>query len=234
MTTIDHYVEDRREFFRKAFIALGFNGIAGDYAEFGCYTGTTFGLAYEEYQKADRHLAFLPYRLEKGRRFWALDSFRGLPPLKGPTDQHPAWTPGSLATDVAEFRRICAEKGIPDSAYEIVEGYYEETLVGDTLGRQLPENIALAYVDCDLHSSILTVLRFLLPRLKHGMILALDDYFVYSSAQVSGARRAAVDVFADDPNWRLLPYVQFAWGGMSFIIESKQILGVRRGLGSGL
>ncbi|MGH9366849.1 MAG: hypothetical protein ACRD3M_04145 [Thermoanaerobaculia bacterium] len=49
---MDHYVEDHREFFRKAFLTLGFNGVAGDYAEFGCYTGTTFGLAWGEYRKA--------------------------------------------------------------------------------------------------------------------------------------------------------------------------------------
>jgi len=43
---VDHYIEDRREFFRRAFITLGFNGIEGDYAEFGCHSGRTFNLAY--------------------------------------------------------------------------------------------------------------------------------------------------------------------------------------------
>jgi len=221
---VDHYLEDRREFFRKAFLTLGFNGISGDYAEFGCYTGTTFGLAWEENGKAARHLAFLKYREGQNRFFWALDSFRGLPAPRSAADEHPAWTPGSLAMSLEEFHRVCASKAIPRSAYETVEGYYEDTLAGVPSSRRLPQDIALAYVDCDLHSSVETVLRFLLSRMKHGMILALDDYFVYSSAQVSGARRACVELFDANPDWRLIPYVQFAWGGMSFIVEGKRIL----------
>jgi len=71
----------------------------------------------------------------------------------------------------------------------------------------------------------LTVLKFLLPRLKHGMILAFDDYHVYSSRQVSGARRASVEIFSRNPDWRLVPYVQYGWGCMSYIVESKEILG---------
>ena len=224
MTDADHYVEDRREFFRKAWLTLGFNGISGDYAEFGCYGGTTFSLAWEEHRKAAKHLDFLAYREAQNRFFWALDSFQGLPAPKGPADEHPAWTPGSLAINVAEFHRICAAKGIPREAYETVEGYYDDTIRGGTAGRRLPEDIALAYVDCDLHSSIVTVLEFLLTRMKHGMLLALDDYFVYSATQVSGARRACVELFGANADWRLVPYVQFAWGGMSFVVESKRIL----------
>ena len=221
---VDHYVEDRREFFRKAFLMLGFNGISGDYAEFGCFTGTTFGLAWEESRKAAEHLEFLGRPEAKNRFFWALDSFRGLPAPKSAADEHPAWTPGSLAMSCEEFHRACASKGIPRSGYETVEGYYEDTLTGRPASRLRPKDIALAYVDCDLHSSIVTVLRFLLSRMKHGMVLALDDYFVYSNSQLSGARRACIELFGASPDWRLIPYVQFAWGGMSFIAEDKRIL----------
>ena len=221
---IDHYVEDRREFFRKAFLALGFNGISGDYAEFGCYTGTTFALAWEEYRKAAKHLEFLPYGREKERFFWALDSFRGLPEGKVPADEHPAWTPGALATSVEEFHRVCAARGIPRGAYAVVEGYYEKTLREGTGSAGRPQDIALAFLDCDLYSSVLEVLGFLLPRLKHGMILGVDDWFVYSSTQAAGARRACVEVLGRSREWRLVPYVQFAWGGMSFVVESRKIL----------
>ena len=54
----------RQEFFYNAFRALKFNGIAGDYLEFGCWGGRTFALAYHE---ACRH--------GHGVRFWAFDSF---------------------------------------------------------------------------------------------------------------------------------------------------------------
>jgi O-methyltransferase len=220
---IDYYSADRREFFRRAFIALEFNAIDGDYAEFGCHTGTTFSLAYGEYQKASRHLAGLPYKI-KGRMFWALDSFSGLPAQKVSEDDHPCWIAGTLTTSLEEFHQICARNQIPRAAYETVEGYYDQTLARDAAARRLPENIALAYIDCDLYSSIKTVFEFLAPRLKHGMIIALDDYFVYSSTQVSGARRACVETFSANADFRLVPYFQYAWGGMSYIVESKRIL----------
>jgi hypothetical protein len=220
----DYYSSDRREFFRRAFLALGFNAIGGDYAEFGCHTGTTFGLAYQEYQKAAKHLSFLSYSTAINRKFWALDSFRGLPAPRGDEDEHPYWIEGNLSTGVDEFYSACTRNGVPKDAIEIVEGYYDQTLAGDITSRKLPQNIALAYVDCDMYSSILTVLEFLAPRLKHGMILALDDYYVYSSTQVSGARRACVEVFRGNPDWRLVPYVQYGWGSMSYVVESKRIL----------
>lgn len=39
---------ERRELMRKSFCALGFNGISGDYLEFGSWGGMTFTLAYQE------------------------------------------------------------------------------------------------------------------------------------------------------------------------------------------
>lgn len=218
--SVDHYIEDRREFFRRAWITLGFNGIDGGYAEFGCHSGRTFGVAYQEFQKAKSHLGFLSYTMD--RKFWALDSFQGLPAARSQEDSHPFWVEGTLSTSRAEFEQICDINGIPPADYHIVEGFYADTLTAS--GAQLPDNISLAYIDCDMYSSIKTVLEFLLPRLKHGMILAFDDYFVYSRDQASGARRACVKVLGDNPDWRLLPYFQFAWGGLSFIVESKSVM----------
>lgn len=67
----------------------------------------------------------------------------------------------------------------------------------------------------------MSVLRFLRPRLKHGMILAFDDYHCWSSTQISGERRAVKDAFDTDKDWDLVPYIQYGWAGMSFVVESK-------------
>lgn len=199
----------RQEFFRRAFVALSFNKIDGDYAEFGCHGGMTFSLAYHE--SRTRHPC----------RFWGFDSFCGLPARKAPQDDHPQWIEGAMCTGLDEFHTICRYHGIPRSAYKVVPGYYDVTLADQALDIELPTNICLAYIDCDLYSSTLAVLNFLLPRLKHGMILAFDDYYCWSSTQISGERRACVDIFADSENWRLVPYMQFGWHGMSFVIESN-------------
>lgn len=206
--------DHRAEFMRRAFHALSFNGISGDYAEFGSHGATTFALAHGEIAR---------WRHE--RLMWAFDSFAGLPEQQGASDHHPAWKPGKMATSADDFRALCRRRGIPDGAYRTVAGYYEETLAGKAVDDPgLPRDIALAYVDCDLHSSTRTVLEFLRPRLKHGMIIAFDDYFCFSDKTVSGERLASLEVFDADSPWALLPFVQFGWHGMSFIVEDKNLL----------
>jgi len=203
----------RQEFFYNAFKALSFNGIDGDYAEFGCWGGTTFALAYHE-SRRHHHKA----------RLWAFDSFQGLPPPKELGDAHPKWKEGRMATPLEEFNAICASNGIPSEAYRVVPGFYDQTLT-ILSSKDGPTNIALAYVDCDMYSSSKTVLQFLRPRLKHGMLIAFDDYFCWSATQISGERKAMLEFFADDSRWTLVPYMQFGWHGNSFLVEDKKIIG---------
>jgi O-methyltransferase len=127
-----------------------------------------------------------------------------------------------MATKLEDFRAICATSGIPSDAYAVVPGFYEETLAAMSPSED-PANIALAYVDCDLYSSAKTVLEFLEPRLKHGMIVAFDDYFCWSASQLSGERRAMLDLLANDDRWEWVPYVQFGWHGASFVLESREL-----------
>jgi O-methyltransferase len=195
---------ERQAFFYNAFKALRFNGIGGDYAEFGSHGGNTFALAYLE---ARRH----------GHRahLWAFDSFAGLPAPQGDEDAHPEWREEKMATGVEEFQAICAANGIPRDAYTVVPGVYEQTLPAQVE----PRDIALAYVDCDLYSSTAAVLEYLEPRLKHGMIVAFDDYYCWSETRASGERRALLDFTARGSRWNWLPYMQFSWAGASFALE---------------
>lgn len=57
----------KQQFFYNAFRALAFNRIDGDYAEFGCWSGSSFWLAHLE-SRRHGHNAHL----------WAFDSFQGL------------------------------------------------------------------------------------------------------------------------------------------------------------
>ena len=201
----------RQDFFYNAFKALRFNGIDGDYAEFGSWGGRTFALAYQE-SRRHGHVA----------RLWAFDSFAGLPEPRDERDEHPEWRRGKMSTNVDEFHSLCAANGIPRNVYDVVPGLYEETL--PRFGpADAPENIALAYVDCDLYSSTKSVLDFLRPRLKHGMIVAFDDYFCWSATRASGERTAWREHVAADATWEWLPYMQYGWAGQSFVLEARQL-----------
>jgi hypothetical protein len=122
---------------------------------------------------------------------------------------------------VDEFREVLRKKRVPPHAYEVVAGFYEQSLSREAI-HPLPCNIALAYVDCDYYSSTRTVLDFMSSRLKNGMLIAFDDYYCFSRPQASGERRACSEVFDRQLAWRLVPYVQFGWSGMSFVVERAQ------------
>lgn len=204
-----HY---RHHFFYSAFRALKFNGIKGDYLEFGVSGANTFALANAE--RARHGLSMT---------LWAFDSFSGLPPRDGRKDEHPRWEERSMATSLSEFHRLCRKRGIEPSSYEVVPGYYSDSLVGNATNKK-PADIALAYIDCDLYSSTALVLNFLSTRMKHGMIIAFDDYFCWSSTQISGERKAMLEFQANNPRWNLLPFIQYGWGGMSFVLEDEKLL----------
>jgi hypothetical protein len=199
----------REEFFSEAFKALTFNGIAGDYCEFGSHGCTTFRLAYQQSRRFGHRC-----------HLWSFDSFQGFPSSADPKDEHPKWKPGGMAFSEADFRELCEIGSIPESAYEIVPGFYDRSL--SKIGPDdPPKQVCLAYIDCDLYSSTKAVLDFLRPRLKHGMIIALDDYYCFSSTQSSGERIAMLEAFPAGGPWTLVPYRPIGWAGMSFILESN-------------
>lgn len=208
-------IADRETFFRKAFTALSFNGISGDYVEFGCHGCRTFKLAYSESRKYSHNC-----------KLWAFDSFQGLPPPAGAEDAHPAWIAGNLRTSLTEFVQACQRHKIPESKFHIVEGFYEQTLRDDGgSSARLPTDIAIAYIDCDLYSSTKAVLGFLSTRLKHGMIIAFDDYYCWSSTAIAGERKAWLEMTSQDDRFHFLPYFQIGWSGMSFVVEDRTLLG---------
>lgn len=204
-------IPHRREFFRHAFHYLRFNGIQGDYAEFGSHGAFTFRLAWGASRLAG-HDCML----------WAFDSFEGLPEQGDSRDEHPQWTPGTMTTSLAEFHRLCRRSAIPNDRYSAVPGYYSDSLRADAGGPR-PEQVALAYVDCDLYSSTREVLAFLELRLRPGSIVAFDDYYCYAPDGPSGERLASRQHFGADSRWTLVPYIQYGWAGMSFVVEKREI-----------
>lgn len=216
LATIAKKIEDCDRFFWDAAVALSVNAISGDYVEFGSWGGNTLRLAHERF----RHTG-------AGRHLWAFDSFQGLPEAADPRDHHPGWHSGGAGQGgVDAFYAMCDDHGIPRPAYTAVEGYYDDTLppLGADGG---PTDIALVYLDCNMYSSTVSALRFLSPRLKHGMIIAFDDYWCWSSTEVSGERSAFDEFRAAHPQWHFERFKDVNWGGLSFVVERAAATAVR-------
>ncbi|MDQ0321097.1 hypothetical protein QO002_003235 [Pararhizobium capsulatum DSM 1112] len=204
----------RSEFFQKAFRGLQFNGISGGYAEFGCCGAMTFSLAFQA-ARQNGHSA----------HFWAFDSFQGLPPQAGSEDSHPMWVEGDMSMSLDDFRAVCRSAGMTERDFTTVKGFYGDTLKATAMsapGR--PDQLSLVYIDCDLYSSTIDVLRFIAPRLRHGMVIAFDDYFCTSEDTISGERLALLEFIEEMRDFSFLPYLPIGWHGMSFVVESRRLL----------
>lgn len=200
-------------FYRKVFQMLNFNGISGDYLEFGCHGALTFPTAYHAAARAT-------HRVE--RHFWAFDSFSGLPESTLPEDEHPMWVAGTYRTSQDEFIQKCEATGVSREDFTVVPGYFEDTIGESSINREaLPGDAALVFVDCDMYSSTRTVLNFIEPLLKNGMVIAFDDYYCFSDRNPSGERLAFIELLSEHPDYSFLPYANFHWAGTSFIVESR-------------
>jgi O-methyltransferase len=161
----------------------------GYYMEFGCHRGRTLRAAWDAF-----HVLF-------DWTFVAFDSFQGLPEIPA-IDRAPAWGPGGLCTPEEELVRLLAEHGMPRDRLLTVPGFYDRSLTPELAARLLPARAAVIYVDCDLYSSTVPVLEFVLPFLQRGTVLVFDDWFCFHGDPERGERRAFRELRQRHPGLR--------------------------------
>ena len=155
----------------------------GDFAEFGCYRGDTS----IELQK------LLQNQTEK--RLWLYDSFAGLPE-KSPEDLSPAgnaFKQGELFVTKREVIEKFKRKNLRLPV--IKKAFFEDLEETD-----LPEKIALAFLDGDLYQSIKTSLKLASPRMVKGGILIIHDY---NNSELPGATKATDEFLSTHQNLKL-------------------------------
>ncbi len=80
-------------------------------------------------------------------------------------------------------------------------------------------------MDCDLYGSTVDLLRFLKPRLKHGIILAFDDYNCWWPEGVAGEPMAFLEMAAEvEAEFNFVPFMEFGWHGQAFLVEARKFL----------
>lgn len=176
--------------------------VSGDYLEFGVYKGRTFSAAI-----------FLADERRLGMRYWAFDSFDGLPATEGEFQK------GSYRCDQESFLanvRTCVG---PKDSIRTVPGWFSESLkAGNPLLKDL-RKVAIAWVDCDLYASTVPVLDFLTDRVQDGSLLFFDDWFNFKGRPDQGEQQACREWLQRNPQISLMPYSRFGWHGQSFIVH---------------
>ena len=106
---------------------------------------------------------------------------------------------------------------MPSSAARIIEGRLEQTLLHpERIGL---EQVAVAWIDCDLYASTVPVLDYLTARLAPGSVLIFDDWFTFRASPGHGEMRACAEWLEHNPGVMLTPWRQFHFTGQSFIVQ---------------
>ncbi len=208
----DFNLFERFNFFKCAAYYLQTNRINGVYCEFGCHTASTFRMAL-------RTLG-LPFKPNKINRFYAFDSFEGMPDAKG-IDKQTIWKEGINTTQIEKFKKL-----IKKDLYrtKIVKGFYNDSLKNYNLLDG--DKVAMAYLDCDYYSSTVDCLKFLDNKYLHGSILVFDDWNCYYSDPQRGQRLAFEEYREEKINkYEFVEFFQIKTGGMSFIVLEKNKIG---------
>ena len=191
----------------QAFEFKAINNVKGDYFEFGLWRGKTFCYA---------HIMKHRYR-QLDTKLFGFDSFQGLPEIADEKDN--IWHEGQFAYSEDKLRAHLKRQGILDHEFELIPGYYENSLT-DSLHEQFHnKSAAIVYIDCDLYESTIPVLNFMRRYLVNGTIICFDDYYNYKAAADQGEQRAMREFLQEHQEIQFIPYFDYSPLGKSFIVR---------------
>jgi len=207
-------LKDRLTFFERAELYQRTNFISGVYCEFGVHTAQTFRMALNTLGQHRK-------RSTSCDHFYAFDTFGGMPEPSG-IDRSRRWKKGVNATTENEFRRLVE----PDLfRVSLVPGLFSESL--PSFHFPSGSSVSLAYIDCDYYQSTAEVVEFITPYLRHGSIVAFDDWDCYYYDPRRGQQRACMEWRENNQgNFELVEFVKIGASGMSFVFLEKDKIGL--------
>lgn len=222
----------------KAANILAAEKVEGDYLEFGVYAGASLIQAYRTIETVfAQHQALNDgrspedaqaiRRIWESMRFFAFDSFEGLPALEGVDTLGRDFAEGKYACSEAGLRARLDSAGIPPERLVTVPGWFEQTCRPETIDKLRLRKASIIHVDCDLYTSARVVLDFVTPLLTDGTILIFDDWYCFRGHPDLGEQRAFEEWRAGLDGWRFTQYQKEGPWRNSFI--ANRDLGVASG-----
>lgn len=180
--------------------------LLGDYLEFGCFEGNTFSYAYKCAS------GLMPWM-----RFFAFDSFQGLPEPEGRDKDGEFWK-GQFSCDKETFIENLKKSDVDFNRIECIPGWFDKTLDPELKQEKKLSIASLVYIDCDLYNSTVPVLNFITDLVETGSVIMFDDWFCFKGDPQKGVQRACIEWLESNPNISLQDYHLFGAFGKSFIV----------------
>ncbi len=210
--------------------------VFGDYLEFGVFRGSSFITAYHAitlavrdwssleraqraYSDSDRAADAFVRAKKNEVRFFAFDSFDGLPEPTGMDKLSARFSKGRYDCTEAEFRQILAKHGVNLGEVIIVPGFYEKTLTNETKSKHNLTSASIVMIDCDLYASTRIVLDFITDLIVDGTVLIFDDWFSFKANPNLGEQKACKEWLWKNPQLSLTPFARWGVTQQSFIVH---------------
>jgi O-methyltransferase len=201
----------------KAATLIAAEKIEGDYLEFGVYRGHSFIDSYHIIKDLFKQQQILNggrteedateiSRIWESMRFFAFDSFQGLPAVEGVDSEGRDFTKGKYACTEIDFHENLVKASVPLSRVVTVAGWFETTCRAETIRRFAMKKASIIHLDSDLNSSAKTALDFVKPLLTDGSIIIFDDWYCFRGNPNLGEQRAFSEWKATMPDWRFTEY----------------------------
>jgi len=214
----------------KAAKLIASEKIAGDYLEFGVYTGRSFVSAFHAIRRAfDEQSTFNIWntqqdvverrQLWRAMRFVAFDSFQGLPAPKRLDEQSRDFVQGKFASSRHQFEGNISGGGVPLERTIVVAGWFADTLTEATIRTHNLRHAAIVHIDSDLYESAKLALNFVAPLLVDGSVIIFDEWYAFRGNPCLGEQLAWREWCAVHPEWTATEYQKEGPWRNSFIVN---------------
>lgn len=196
--------------------------VEGDYLEFGVFRGEQFVAGYQALETAEREWSseernLLAYsKKERAKtdapkqrgpfRYFAFDSFDGLPELKGVDKESARFSKGRYDCSEKEFLSNLSAAGVNTARVTTVSGWYNESLNDATKKRLELKAAAVVLIDCDLYESTKDVLNFITDIVVDGTVVIFDDWYSFKAHPNRGEQRATREWLEKNPKLHLTEF----------------------------
>lgn len=199
-------IEHNTRLLRDKAVSYTAGTLAGDYLEFGTYRGESF-----------RHVILAAANCMPWMRFFAFDSFQGLPKIEG-LDRDGAFSQGEYACSQAEFLRNVSLPDVDQNRITCIPGWYDQSLKPEIKSSSQLRVASIVNIDCDLYNSTVPVLEFVTDLVRTGTIILFDDWFCFNGDPTRGVQRACAEWLNANPDIRLQDWHMYGGFGKSFIL----------------
>jgi hypothetical protein len=207
--------------------------VLGDYLEFGVFSGGSFVNAFQTLKRVYQDRFTDPGQLHTAShrakvraawdemRFFAFDSFAGLPQTRGLDAQSNDFTGGKFSFSVEDFTRNLRGHSCDLDKVVMVPGWFDDTCCDGTLQKHNLRRASIVHIDCDLYESAKVVLKFISPLLVDGTVIIFDDWYCFRGDPRFGEQRAFTEWTETMPDWIFTRYQKEGPRRNSFIANYR-------------